>query len=146
MTWGLQTKVLDDLQLAQRRITSAGFCLGQLTEEYGLEGNQSAAREHALLWVSLTVTMMALGQAARSTTLLLTLRLPASTLDQLRTLWGQLADLLAGDITASSMPRIDDQVDRIRALVCESALAKQAHRQAEIYAQQTKEMAKRCRN
>ena len=119
--WTLKSKVLDELQLAQRRITSAGCCISELLTEYAAEGNRTSESEYSRLWMINTVLTVQLGRCATATNLLLSFDLPPRIVDQLRTEWGKLADLLAGDMTMKAAEAIDRQMDRIQELTCQSA-------------------------
>lgn len=116
--WTLKSKVLVELQLAQHRITKAGCCISELLTEYAAEGNRTSESEYSRLWMINTVLTVQLGRCATATNLLLSFDLPPRIVDQLRTEWGRLAELLAGDMTLKGAEAIDKQMDVIQALTC----------------------------
>lgn len=141
-----KSRVIDEMQLAQRRLSSVGVCLMELGNEFKAEGKDAQAAEHYKLCVVVNAMTPGFTRATGCTMILMSIATSPRVVQEVRAAWGRIADMLAGDIDRAELISLDKQLDQLRDLLCRYALEIQAKGQQQRFVQHAVDLAKRSRN
>lgn len=144
--WSEKSKVIDEMQLAQRRLSSVGVCLMELANELKAEGKNAQASEHYKLCVVVNALTVGFAKATGSTMILMSIETSSKAVQNVRAAWGLIADQLASDIDRAELILLEKRLDKLRELLCRYAMEIEAKGSQEKFAQQAADFARRSRN
>lgn len=141
-----KSKVIDEMQLAQRRLANVGVCLMELANELKEEGKDAQAAEHYKLCVVVNAMTPGFTRATGCTMILMSIETSPRVVQEVRAAWGRIAEKLARDIDRAELISLEEQLDQLRDLLCRYAVEIQARGQQQRFVQHAVDLARRSRN